>query len=306
MMTKQHEPKSTMIRYLLGQMSDQERSSFEEQYQKDSELFFELSETENDLIDLYALGVLSESEQEKMRTFLADPDRMKRLAFARTLASYPNPGLESTRLGVPEVPARSLFWQGPRQFALQAVTAVATAVMIVGISWLFVADRNLRRELEALRNQQSSATSREQALQQQINILTRELEQISTSTKEIDQTPLLAQNTVSFSLSSDVLRGDGSAPTLKIPSSARFVVLKSSFPGYASSGYGLSLETADGNPVWRQEHASGRFLDRLNTQLTIKLPSRILKDGDYVLRVTTTVDQKTEDVAGYSFRVIRR
>src|SRR5512136_1188717 len=191
MMTKQHEPKSTMIRYLLGEMSDRERSSFEEQYQKDSDLFFELSETENDLIDLYALGTLSDSEQERMRSFLADPDRMKRLGFARTLVTYPNTGLEGGRVSVPESPTRSSFWQRPRQFALRAVAAAAAAVMVVGISWLFVADRNLRGELAALRNQQSNATHREQALQQQIDSLTHELEQLGKSANEVEQPPLL-------------------------------------------------------------------------------------------------------------------
>src|SRR5215472_2121992 len=102
MMTEQHEPKSNMIRYLLGQMSDHERSSFEEQYQKDTGLFHELAELENDLIDLYALGALSKSEQSQMRSFLAYPDRQKRLAYARTLACYPDAGLESVRSAAPE------------------------------------------------------------------------------------------------------------------------------------------------------------------------------------------------------------
>src|SRR5215471_12442177 len=97
MMTEQHEPKSTMMRYLLGQMPDHERSSFEEQYQKDTGLFDELAELENDLIDLYALGGLSASEQEQMRSFMADPDRQTRLQFARTLARYPGPEIESVR-----------------------------------------------------------------------------------------------------------------------------------------------------------------------------------------------------------------
>src|SRR5262249_17821675 len=102
MMTEQHEAKSTMIRYLLGQMSDRERSSFEEQYQKDTGLFYELAELENDLIDLYALGALSAGDQEQMRSFLADPDRQRRLAFAKTLARYSGPGLESVGPTRPE------------------------------------------------------------------------------------------------------------------------------------------------------------------------------------------------------------
>jgi len=306
MMTEQLEPKSTMIRYLLGQMPEHERASFEEQYQKDSDLFFELSELENDLIDLCALGSLSESEQEQMRSFLADPDRQKRLALAKIMVRYPDTGLERARLNVPEPPVQRSPWPSHGRLALRAVAALAAAVMIAGISWLFVADRNLRAELEALRNQQSKATTREQTLQQQIDSLTHELAQRGKSAKNVEQTPLLAQNTVSLNLTSDVVRGDGAAPMLTIPPSANFVVFHVDFPGREPSSYDLSLETAEGTSVFRQEHLKGRSVDGLNTRIALKLRSRILNDGDYVLRVTTTVDQKSEDVAGYSFRVVRR
>lgn len=301
-MTEQHEPKSTMIRYLLGQMSDSERTSFESQYQKDSPLFYELAALENDLIDLYALGALSEAEQKRMRSFMADPDRQKRLAFARTLARHSGPGVENVRPSVPEAPTSWFSWEGSKRLAVRAIAAT----MIVGISWLFLANRNLRRELEVLRNQQLSAEKKEQALEQQIDALTGELEDRGKSAKSIEQAPLLAQNTVSFSLRSDVVRGDGPAPPLAIPPSTDFVVLDVTVPGQAPSRYDLFLETADGNLVLRQERVRGKSVDGLNTQLAIKLRSHILKDGDYVLRVAATVGQKTEDVAGYGFRVVHR
>jgi hypothetical protein len=305
MMAEQHEPKSAMIRYLLGQMSDHERSSFEEQYQKDTGLFHELAELENDLIDLYALEALSPSEQEQMRLFMADPDRQKRLVFARTLARYPGSETESVRkTGAPETRASSSFWKHSKQLAVRAVAAAAAVGLIVGISWLFVANRKLSKELEALRGQQSSDQKKEQALEDQIGTLAHELEELGKTKKGADQ--LLAQNTASFSLRSGVVRGDGPAPTLTIPASTAFVVLDVTVPGRAPGDYGLFLETAEGNSVWREEHASGRRVDGFNTQLAIKLHSRILADGDYVLRVTATIDQKTEDVAGYSFRVIHR
>jgi hypothetical protein len=305
MMTEQHEPKTTMIRYLLGQMPDHERSNFEEQYQKDAGLFHELVEVENDLIDLYALGALSKKEQEQMSSFLADPDRQKRLEFAKTLTHYPGPAVESVQGKAPESPIPGWVWMGRARFALRVTGAAAAAALIATVSWLLVADRNLRSELEALRNQQSNAVERERALQQEIDTLTRAVQDRTQNTKDAEQAPLLAQNTISFSLGSDVLRGDGPAPTLKIPPTASFVLLDLTLPGHTLHGYDLSLETAEGLPVLRQ-HANGKLLKGHNTQLAIKLRSRMFVDGDYVLRVTTTADQKVEDLAGYSFRVVRR
>jgi hypothetical protein len=304
MMTEQHEPKTTMIRYLLGQMPDHERSNFEEQYQKDAGLFHDLVEVENDLIDLYAIGALSKKEQEQMGTFLADPDRQKRLEFAKTLAHYPGPAVESVHGKVPESPIPGWAWKQPARIALRVTGAAAAAALIATVSWLLVADRNLRSELEALRTQQSNALEREHALQQEIDTLTREVQDRTKNAKDTEQA-LLAQNTIFFSLGSDVLRGNGPAPTLKIAPTASFVQLDLTLPGHTLNGYDLSLETAEGLPVLRQ-HANGKLLKGHNTQLAIKLRSWMFVDGDYVLRVTTTADQKVEDLAGYSFRVVRR
>ena len=303
MMTEQKETKRTMMRYLLGQMPEDERSNFEERYQNDNDLFFELAELENDLIDLHAMGTLPESERAQMESFLADPDRQKRLAFAKALVRYPNIGPESARPGVTETRGWWPSWHG---LAVKTILASAAIAVLAGFLWLLVTDRNLRRELEDLRNQQSSAATREHSLQQQIDKLTRELAERGKNNQDTDRTPLLARNTVSFSLSSDVVRGDGPAPTLTIPRSTIFVVLDVLVPGNAARGYGLALETADGSTVWRQEHTTGKPVGGRETRLAVKLRSRLLTNGDYVLRVTTTADQKVEDVAGYSFRVIHR
>jgi hypothetical protein len=302
MMPEQTEMKSSMIRYLLGQMSDQERSNFEEQYQKDNDLFYALAELENDLIDLHALGALSDSEQEHMRHFLADPDRQKRLAFARTLVRYPEAGLESVPRDSPDSRTWWLSSRGSKRLAL----GVIAAAMVIGISWLLVANHGLKKELETLRTRQSGAEKEAQTLKRQVETLTHELEERGKTTEGIEQTPpLLAQNTVSFSLRSNVVRGEGPAPTLKIPARATFVVLELTLPAHAPSPYDLVLETADGNAIWRQAKLKSRSVDGLVTQLAIKLPSHILIDGDYVLRVTTP-DHKHEDVAGYTFVVTHR
>ena len=88
--TDKSDPQLTMIRFLLGEMSNEERASFEDQYTRDTALFHSLVELENDLIDLYAADALSKSERKRLEhSFFADPDRRKRLPFATALATYP-------------------------------------------------------------------------------------------------------------------------------------------------------------------------------------------------------------------------
>jgi hypothetical protein len=304
MISDKTEPKHTMIRYLLGEMSDQERASFEDKYQGDESLFHEIVELENDLIDLYALGALSEAERKQLeQSFLADPDRNRRLTFARTLASYPQSGPDSLPQRLAESGARPRFWQRSKQLAMRAAAAAVLIAMMAGISRLLIESHDLRKELEELRNQRSSTLQRAQILQQQVDDFRRELEARSNTDKQIAE--VRPPNTASFRLRADVLRGNGEVPTLTVPPSAAFVALQMTFPSDSShNSYDLSLETADGGSIWRQHHVKGRSAGGGNTRITMKLPSRTLKDGDYALRVTTTIGQEVEDMAGYSFRVI--
>ncbi len=303
-MIEQEETNNTMVRYLLGEMSDQERASFEDQYQVDSDLFYRLVELENDLIDLYASGALSEMERKRLEhSFLADPDRTKRLAFAETLAGYPGAGSEGSKPSLPESRTWSLAWLRSEGFAARALAIVCLTAMLTGVSWLLVVNHNLRKEVEALRDQQVSAAKREQDLRRQLDVLTDEQAGASGRDPGTPE-PRPASTIISFAVQPDTLRGNESASTLTIPHSATLVEFHLMLHSHRSLNYGLSLETADGNTVWHKENTKSISIGDRSTRITTKVPARILKTGDYVFRITMMVDQEIEDAAGYTFHVI--
>jgi hypothetical protein len=74
------------IRYLLGRMSEHEENEFEAQYFADDNLFEEMVGLENELIDSYVRGELSEPDRRQFEQgYLTSTARRKNLQFAEVL-----------------------------------------------------------------------------------------------------------------------------------------------------------------------------------------------------------------------------
>src|ERR1039457_904643 len=88
-------------RYFLGDLPKEERARLEDRYLVDVELFEELLAAENDLIDAYVRGELTEAETQQFEMeYLKSPERRDRLDFARA-----EPSLRFGR-GCPNFPER--------------------------------------------------------------------------------------------------------------------------------------------------------------------------------------------------------
>lgn len=73
------------MQYLLGLARPEDLSSLEERIVTDSEFYDELLIAEDELIDQYLNGELSESERERFENhFLLEPERQRKLRFGRT------------------------------------------------------------------------------------------------------------------------------------------------------------------------------------------------------------------------------
>jgi anti-sigma factor RsiW len=80
------EQKQILREYLLGQLPAAEQTAFEARYFTDAELFAQVVDAENELVDEYAHGLLSSDTRNRFeRHYLADPRRRARAEFAATL-----------------------------------------------------------------------------------------------------------------------------------------------------------------------------------------------------------------------------
>src|SRR4051794_14017170 len=75
-----------MTLYLLGELPEQEQITLEEKYFVDDDCFAQLLAVEDDLIDDYVRGLLSEHERKLFENhFLVTPQRRERLEISRAL-----------------------------------------------------------------------------------------------------------------------------------------------------------------------------------------------------------------------------
>jgi len=189
-------------RYLLGQMSEQEQSQFEERYFADDNLFEELRAVEGELIDAYVRGELSPPEREQFeKHFLTSPKRRQRVEFARTMINtlaLPRGQRERARDCARPAPApwwRSLpdFLRSPRQVIGYAL-AVALLAIAIGGPCLMIKVRRLQHQLDQMQAQQNALPGPDQDVRQQLaqqlarnNQLAGELEREKGQRAQLEQ-----------------------------------------------------------------------------------------------------------------------
>ena len=73
-------------RFLLGEMSEDDRSTFEERFVADVDLFEQTRVVEDELVESYVRGTLDAAEKEKFeRAFLTTERRRERVEFTRAM-----------------------------------------------------------------------------------------------------------------------------------------------------------------------------------------------------------------------------
>jgi hypothetical protein len=106
-------------------------------------------------------------------------------------------------------------------------------------------------------------------------------------------------------LTPGLVRGGEDAERLVVPRGADLVLLRFGFEGDVSKGYRATLRTPEGHEVFSTGRVSVRET-RTGRTATLRVPAALLKDEDYVLRLSgTTAEGDAVDVARLYFRVER-
>lgn len=160
-MTQYHGNQEVIRRYLLGDVADEvQRQSIEERLLTDDEYYEELLVEEDELIDCYLSGALTDSEQRQFEMhFLVTPERHQKLRFARALSrvvseASPDAPFESAQQ------SRQPFWR-MRWFDNPYLRAAAVAVIVIGLGlgvwrtffYQSETDKGLAALIAAYRNQ---------------------------------------------------------------------------------------------------------------------------------------------------------
>jgi anti-sigma factor RsiW len=292
-MTDEVQRKTLLARYLLGEVSTEERDEMEDRYLHDDDLFEELVAAENDMMDDYARGKLTGLEKEKFElNVLSNPERRERIQFARSLMVS---GLAPVSVAG-NVSAPRATWPASWTLTARWTAAAALLALLTGFGWMTVVNRKLRDELEGARIDRAIAERRLQ-----------ELLQVGGGQYQANSAlPPAGSATLSLALVPDLARGHGRQVILPLAPSISRVLLVLRRQNDESPPYDVVLETAEGARVWQRTNLGSLPADNNAKVITVEMSSNVLRPGDYVLRLLrSSTGKKSEELSDYSFRVVR-
>lgn len=101
-------------------------------------------------------------------------------------------------------------------------------------------------------------------------------------------------------------RGASSENVLRFAPTVKTVLFEIPLQEDSSPRYSVRLTTAVGESISTFGGLTSSRLHRGETGLSIRVPSNRLVDGDYIVIVSVASRKGSTELAGYSFRVIRR
>lgn len=325
---------NSMTRYLLGELPEDEQQALEERFFEDSELFAQLMEVENELIDNYVSGELNPDHRKKLeKTLLASAEGRKKLENARTLRQYIRQG-KAERSRTVVVEQHPSLWQSflnlfnfqSPAFA-QALGAIAI-IMTVAVAWLIYDGNRLRNQLELARNEQTqpqleqelqAAKIRERELEQQLEQqgglneqlaaqLKDETERIEEMERELARLRQRSPSVLIATLTGGVTRG-GEGPTrLVIPPDTEVLRLRLPLPSDRDDyrSYDATLNDASGGRILSQKGLRPETT-RSGKALILRVSPRLLQPKRYFVMVNgQTADGRIEFVEEYHFTVVEK
>jgi hypothetical protein len=265
----------TLRQYLLGNSPPEESATLEERLLTDGEFFQELLIVEDELVDEYLSGDLSNAERESFEAhFLLTAERQQKIRFSRTLKKYlHNTALaganESSVVEVAPVPVpvpvavrsplRSPFLSFLQRNPIIAYSLAAAVVLVIGVaSWT------------ALKN-------------------------------PVSQNP---SQVLAVTLTPGLTRDGGEITKVSIPPGTDTLQLKLQLPKTDYSSYRAEVFTSEpasiaiGEGLQSETSPTGKFI-------TVSISTSLVKRDDYSVKLGgKRADGTYEDVTSFVFRVV--
>lgn len=312
-----------LIRYLLGQLSDEEAERLDEMSITDDETAARLRVVEDDLVDAYVRGVLPPEVRERFeRVYLATPRRRERVEFAQqfrraletpgTPAADPAPvrptppdvarplassdsASVSTEVRVARPPGRWLAW--------------AAAILAITCGGLLVEQLRLRSGLDEALRQNAALDARAESLSRALSAAQTAIAGTVTSAHPA-AAPQAPGNVTGARSAALVLMPDtraaSTAPTLTLTASDRDASFRLRLEPGDFSRYEVSLrDPATSRDIWNsgEIHVSR---DAAAPSLALTVPAQRLKAQHYSFTVTAASGNGRREVVGsYTFEVQR-
>ena len=304
-MPSQRGDEPLQVRYLLGNLPEDEQVQVEDRAFADRDYLGALEATEADLIDAYVRGELSQSDRRSFELrFLTSPERRRKVEFARALATI----VAESRTPESQASRRPFFmslfrgWSPVVQFA----AGVAALICIAGGAWLVSENAAIRSRVAALEAERRDSEVREQSLRQRLVEEQNRAAALATQSRqpsEAARAPLVASLALMPGLSRAQTRVERLvlSPSVQI---ARMEIQLEPMDDYPR--FRAELRTRSGEEVLSRSNLVGRR-SGAGFVVSVDVPASALAAGDYELALKgIAVDHSSQDVGYYYFGVQRR
>jgi hypothetical protein len=298
-----------MLRYLLGDLSEEEQFALEQEYFADSEKFEQVWALENELVDDYVRDRLPKQERALFeRNYLVSPKHRERVAAARHLLQAADVSLSEENVPA-EKPVKSgvwVNWLALLRPSPLAWAGLALLFLALGGWWYF---RTISYEQIAGTTPPSSLPN----TQIPTSPTPSPSSPASTTTPTPVASPLQSQATPSarpsmpvvlaFALLGRGSRAEGNPQQLVIPNGTKQVRLQMKLDQTESQAYQIRLRNVDGGEIFSQ--AALRPAANKKSVIAI-VPAAKLTPGDYIATLSSRNRAgEAEEVDRYFFRVTR-
>lgn len=269
-MTKKEPPKQDVLeRYVLGEVSDDERAEVERRYFADDEVFDQLVDVQNDLFDSYVQGTLPPAERKRFEErFLTSSSGMERVEFARALRR--------------KTAARS----GRRPVSLRRL-AIAASVAIIAFAAAWMIFSLQRRPVPP------QAESRPQAPSTPVMAKTQ------TAPPQGEQVPAAL---VTVLLTPGGTRESEAATPLVLRPAPQWVRVELVLEDGRYDSYAAELQDVEGRALWKEQSLQARTT-RSGRTVALSVPAKLLPPGDYVVVLQGIRRGKASEINNYTFTV---
>lgn len=317
-------------RFLLSEMTEDERNAFEERFVADESLFEQISATEDELIESYVRGTLSSSEKTIFeREFLSTESRRRRVAFMRTMLGKINEGNQIAAAKKTETASETHpsvwnsiieFFKTPK-FVFGA--AFAILVLIFG-GWFLLRNSNQTEiakqitptptaEVIKPNPNQNAAINENNSVNANTNTAKNiaenkndfpNMNQATPNTNQNSNIPKQTSNpaTPILALFAGGVRSEGKMPELNLPKNASGANLQLNLESQDYKIYSIEIVNPDGNSIFKNGKLKAR-----NSKINLFVPAQKLPVGEYMVKLSALNPKgEIESVADYSFRVNRK
>ncbi|HEX4948502.1 MAG TPA: hypothetical protein VFZ34_17645 [Blastocatellia bacterium] len=293
-----------MLRYLLGDLPEEEQFALEQEYFNDNEKFEQVWALENELVDSYVRGRLPQAERVLFeQNYLASPKHRERVSVARSLLQSADETIVADRTSTlvssttPWWTNVLAFFQVP-QLIWSGAAAMALLFLIVAGWWY---TRNGSDPTEQIAQQSppvslhtpSVAPTSPQPIA--TTTPTATLPSLPPSTRPVMPTVL------AFTLGG-ALRDKGKIQPLPLPPGTKQVRLRLTLDANEYPRYQVTLRTVSGSEVFAQSS-----LQPTGKSIVVTIPADKLANGDYSLQLLgNSPSGDAEDITTYLLRVTRK